>query len=125
MFYQAKDVWFERHYTLKQLKQLKHLRGLMQIITLSRKGRKKQGKRICYAKRVKKVTDPLMKKKLYKKKIRTITLFKNVPRGCSRPKQMCIECFKQGKTTYIHKNDSNYEMKVCKDCFLDYLFLSP
>ena len=37
---------------------------------------------------------------------------KNVPKNCSAPKQICIECM----TAVIRKNDLNYNLKVCKEC---------
>lgn len=37
---------------------------------------------------------------------------KALPKGCKMPKKICIVCLK----TTIHKNDSNYESKVCKNC---------
>lgn len=38
--------------------------------------------------------------------------YKAVPKGCSTPRQVCIKCL----TNVIHKNDSNYESKICKSC---------
>lgn len=52
-------------------------------------------------------------------KNKKIRLYKHIPKGCSRPKQLCLECFKSGKTTYIHRNDANYDSKICKACSLD------
>lgn len=37
---------------------------------------------------------------------------KSLPKGCKMPKRVCIKCL----TNTIHKNDSNYESKICKDC---------
>lgn len=37
---------------------------------------------------------------------------KNLPKGCSSPRQICIKCL----IAYIHKNDSNYSSKICKTC---------
>ena len=35
----------------------------------------------------------------------------NKPEGCSTARRLCLECLKP-----IHKLDSNYELKVCKEC---------
>lgn len=43
--------------------------------------------------------------------VKKLRLHKNTPKKCSEPKRLCIICF-----TAIHKNDSNYESKVCKIC---------
>jgi hypothetical protein len=45
------------------------------------------------------------------KVVKKLRLHKNTPKNCSEPKRLCIVCF-----TAIHKNDSNYESKVCKNC---------
>lgn len=37
---------------------------------------------------------------------------KTVPRKCSSPKRICIVC----KTKAIHKNDQQYEKKICFSC---------
>ena len=47
-------------------------------------------------------------------KIKTIRLYKNIPKGCSSPKRICIKCL----VSVIHKLDNNYESKICKDCTL-------
>ena len=44
---------------------------------------------------------------------KTITLNKSVPRYCSVPRRICIKCLKNS----IHKNDLNYDIKICKDCY--------
>lgn len=43
--------------------------------------------------------------------IRTVKLKKNPPKKCSTPRRLCLKCYKS-----IHKNDLNYDLKVCKAC---------
>lgn len=45
------------------------------------------------------------------KKIK-IRLNKSLPFGCKTAKRICIKCL----TKVIHKNDKNYDSKICKDC---------
>lgn len=42
-----------------------------------------------------------------------IKVRKNKPRQCSAVRRICIKC----RTSVIHKNDLNYERKICKTCF--------
>lgn len=41
-----------------------------------------------------------------------LQLHKSIPRHCSVPRQVCIKCL----VSVIHKNDSNYQKKICKPC---------
>ena len=45
-------------------------------------------------------------------KTKKIRLHKCLPKGCSRPRRVCIKCL----TNVIHKLDKNYESKICKSC---------
>jgi hypothetical protein len=38
--------------------------------------------------------------------------YKFLPKGCKVAKRICIVCLKNE----IHKNDNNYESKICKAC---------
>lgn len=40
---------------------------------------------------------------------------KSLPKGCKVAKRLCISCF-----IPIHKNDKNYELKICKSCESNY-----
>jgi len=44
----------------------------------------------------------------------TIRVRKHKPRNCSAVRRICIIC----QDSVIHKNDSNYESKICKSCSL-------
>ena len=46
------------------------------------------------------------------RKGRKIYAKKWTPYKCSEARRICISCLK----TVIHKNDSNYEKKICKTC---------
>lgn len=46
------------------------------------------------------------------KVVRKIRLHKCLPTGCKTAKRTCIKCLK----TVIRKNDSNYDLKICKGC---------
>lgn len=47
-----------------------------------------------------------------KGKVKTIRVYKYLPKGCSTPKRICIKCL----VVVIHKLDKNYDSKICKEC---------
>jgi len=45
------------------------------------------------------------------KKVVKMRKYKSLPKGCSVARQLCLVCRK-----HIHKNDLNYDKKICKPC---------
>lgn len=69
----------------------------MRQFTIGRKGKKRGG---------------TITVKTEEGKTKTVRLYKNIPKGCSTPRQICIRC----KKTRIPKNSKLFENKVCEDC---------
>lgn len=78
------------------------------------KGKRKQGDKI-------KGTITFIDKNGEKKQKKTsFRKHKSLPKGCKTPKQLCLNCFKKGVTTYISKRSVKYyDLKLCKECCQD------